>query len=143
MQLRKGMTMSTAITVQLHAETVGRVEVLTIGGDAVSVTFGDDSGCSVRSRTCANWLSRPTASSVAWQSVEHIREVLLGLTARVGRLKASSTTPGWRSTGRAEIALGIFAEPTELREHAARPDGRAPIRLSARQLNRTGTVLAS
>ena len=34
--------MSTAITVQLHAETVGRVEVSTVGGDAVSVTFGDD-----------------------------------------------------------------------------------------------------
>jgi hypothetical protein len=34
--------MGTAITVQLHAEIVGHVEVSTIGGDAVSVTFGDD-----------------------------------------------------------------------------------------------------
>lgn len=34
--------MGTAITVQLHAEIVSHVEVSTIGGDAVSVTFGDD-----------------------------------------------------------------------------------------------------
>jgi hypothetical protein len=34
--------MSAAITVQMHAETVARVEVSPIGGDAVSVTFGDD-----------------------------------------------------------------------------------------------------
>jgi hypothetical protein len=30
------------VTVQVHAETVGRVEVSTIGDNAVSVTIGDD-----------------------------------------------------------------------------------------------------
>jgi hypothetical protein len=39
---RREILMSTAITVQLHAETVGHVEVSTIGDEAVSVTFGDD-----------------------------------------------------------------------------------------------------